>query len=150
VYGTWGGNAVPPPDHGVSAEEERRLQSAWDGITQWAGNQIVEIFPSAQQQHQQSSQAHMTQSDMYDSDAEETRSQSSGGAQMGAHVQTLEQQHQDILLSMIPGDKSKRSIRIYPASRPNSRSTENTNGDDGKKLREKASGVFGKMDLGTT
>ncbi|KPI45825.1 uncharacterized protein AB675_949 [Cyphellophora attinorum] len=152
VYGTWGGNAVPPPDHGISAEEERRLQSAWDGITQWAGNQIVEIFPSAQQQQHPPalSQAHMTQSNMYDSDAEETRSQRSDGAQMnGAHVQTLEQQHQDILLSMIPGDKSKRSIRIYPASRPNSRSTENTNGIEGKKLREKASGVFGKMDLGT-
>lgn len=37
AYGTWGGNAVAPPDHGISAEEERRLQNAWDGITQWAG-----------------------------------------------------------------------------------------------------------------
>lgn len=40
VYGTWGGNAVPPPDHGITAEEERRLQHAWDGITQWAGKYV--------------------------------------------------------------------------------------------------------------
>lgn len=39
--------------------------------------------------------------------------------------------HQDILLSLIPGDKSKRSIRIYPASRPSSK--------DAQSLRSKAS-----------
>lgn len=40
--------------------------------------------------------------------------------------------YQDILLSMIPGDKSKRSIRIYPASRPGSRA-------DADSIRSKAS-----------
>jgi hypothetical protein len=37
AYGTWGGNAVSPPDHGLNVEDERRLQSAWNGITEWAG-----------------------------------------------------------------------------------------------------------------
>lgn len=63
-------------------------------------------------------------------------------------------QHQDILLSMIPGDKSKRSIRIYPASRPGT--------GDAQSVRSKASqtklngstrsiksreGVFVKLDV---
>merc|ERR1711939_125195 len=39
--------------------------------------------------------------------------------------------HHDILLSLIPGDKSKRSIRIYPASRPTSK--------DAQSLRSKSS-----------
>ena len=37
AYGTWGGHAPVTPDHGMSVEEERQLQTAWDGITAWAG-----------------------------------------------------------------------------------------------------------------
>lgn len=145
-YGTWGGNAVPPPDHGISAEEERRLQNAWDGITQWAGNQIVEIFPSSH--YVQPNMTQSSSSNMYDSDAEET-SVTGAAVHHGENTRMTEQQHQDILLSMIPGDKSKRSIRIYSASRPNSRQTaEGVHGIEDKKIRQKASGVFVKMDLG--
>lgn len=86
----------------------------------------------------------MTQPAMSDSDAEDASANSGDAA---AHAQSVEQQHQDILLSMIPGDKSKRSIRIYPASRPNSRQTDGVNGIEDKKLKEKASGVFVKMNL---
>ena len=144
VYGTWGGNTVPPPpDHGISAEEERRLQHAWDGITTWAGNQIVEIFPTNTQQHQ----PNMTQAaPMYDSDASE-QGEVNGHGENGQKTAMEQQQHQDILLSMIPGDKSKRSIRIYPSSRPSSRQA-GGGMEVNRKLKEKASGVFQKMDLG--
>lgn len=81
---------------------------------------------------------------MYDSDAEESATE---GLEGQRNAQLLEQQHQDILLSMIPGDKSKRSIRIYPASRPNSRQTDGTNGAEDRKIKEKASGVFVKMNV---
>ena len=155
AYGTWGGNAVPPPDHGISAEEERRLQTAWDGITQWAGNQIVEIFPSQHRVQnlnnlsQQQAQAHNHQM-VYDSEGSSEERADGGRADYAdgaAHARALERQHQDILLSMIPGDKSKRSIRIYPRSRPSSRQTDRTNGEVDSKLKEKASGIFVKLNV---
>jgi hypothetical protein len=102
-------------------------------------SQIVEIFPS---QHR-AQHLNLTQSQQYDSDAEETRP----NGEPSATNAFAEQQHQDILLSMIPGDKSKRSIRIFPASRPNSRSTERTNGHLDGKIKEKASGIFVKMNV---
>lgn len=99
-------------------------------------SQIVEIFPS---QHR-AQHLNLTQSHLYDSDAEEARPNGEAAANG-----LSEQQHQDILLSMIPGDKSKRSIRIFPASRPASRSTEQTNGHADDKIKEKASGIFVRM-----
>ena len=64
------------------------------------------------------------------------------------------QSYHDILLSMIPGDKSKRSIRIYPASRPSSSSkdapsvrSKNSNSRLNGNTKEKAAGVFVKLDV---
>jgi hypothetical protein len=153
AYGTWGGNGntAPPPDHGISADEERRLQTAWDGITTWAGNQIVEIFPS---QHRAQGLGGLNHVGVAEGDEGGNNVGLNGGN--GAAEQRereRERQHQDILLSMIPGDKSKRSIRIYPSSRPGSRQTESLNGNgsahgEGEhKIREKASGVFVKLNV---
>lgn len=73
----------------------------------WANDQIVEIFPvGARQQH--------LATNLAGSIASLPQSQTDGNGSNGI----INSQHQDILLSMIPGDKSKRSIRIYPASRP--------------------------------
>ena len=76
----------------------------------WASDQIVEIFPITTKQ-QQAAFANVAQGDSTDG--------------------MTSSQHQDILLSMIPGDKSKRSIRIYPASRPGT--------GDAQSVRSKAS-----------
>lgn len=93
TYHAQGSHGMPP--HNVmSPEEVRREQEALDNITRWAGEQVVEIFPHAQK-----------------AGPEATGSGASDGH---------ESMHHDILLSMIPGDKSKKSIRIYPASRPES------------------------------
>ena len=83
-----------PPQNVMSPEEIRREQEALDNITRWAGEQVVEIFP-----HVHKNTAEASGSGMSDKDRA---------------------MHHDILLSMIPGDKSKKSIRIYPASRPES------------------------------
>jgi hypothetical protein len=78
----------------MSPEEIRREQQALDSITRWAGEQVVEIFPHAQK----------------------ATVEVSGPAASDKN----QAMYHDILLSMIPGDKSKKSIRIYPASRPES------------------------------
>lgn len=78
----------------MSREEIRREQQALDNITRWAGEQVVEIFP-----HTQRATAEVSGPGSSDKDRA---------------------MHHDIMLSMIPGDKSKKSIRIYPASRPES------------------------------
>lgn len=123
--------------YAVGWQVSRRLHYSWNSVTD-DSSQIVEIFPS---QHR-AQHLNLTQTQQYDSDADETRP--------GREPSTngiSEQQHQDILLSMIPGDKSKRSIRIFPASRPTSRSTETTNGHPDGKVKEKASGIFVKMNV---
>ncbi|KAI1611282.1 hypothetical protein EDD36DRAFT_466235 [Exophiala viscosa] len=107
-YGTWGASNVPAQNV-MSAEEVQREQEALDNITRWASDQIVEIFP-----HQHKSLTMST-------------SQINGHTENGGPSST----HHDILLSLIPGDKSKRSIRIYPASRPTSK--------DASSLRSKSS-----------
>lgn len=81
----------------------------------WASDQIVEIFPVSQRNLQVQNLNNSTVS---------LPSTSDNGFDGQQH-------HQDILLSMIPGDKSKRSIRIYPANRPVSR--------DADSVRSKAS-----------
>jgi hypothetical protein len=78
----------------MNPEEVKREQEALDNITRWAGEQVVEIFP-----HVQKTTIEASSSGVSDKD---------------------KAMHHDILLSMIPGDKSKKSIRIYPASRPES------------------------------
>ncbi|KIV81182.1 hypothetical protein PV11_08619 [Exophiala sideris] len=107
-YGTWGASNVPAQNV-MSPEEVQREQEALDNITRWASDQIVEIFP-----HQHKSLTMST-------------SQINGHTENGGPSST----HHDILLSLIPGDKSKRSIRIYPASRPTSK--------DASSLRSKSS-----------
>jgi hypothetical protein len=93
VYTGQGAHGIPPQNV-MSPEEIRREQQALDSITRWAGEQVVEIFPYAQKATAEAS---------------------------GAGASDKERaMHHDILLSMIPGEKSKRSIRIYPASRPES------------------------------
>lgn len=95
-YGTYTGQASHgiPPQNVMSPEEVKREQEALQNITRWAGEQVVEIFPHAHRNTMEGS--------------------SSGASNKDKAM------HHDILLSMIPGDKSKKSIRIYPASRPES------------------------------
>lgn len=88
-------------------------------IMRWASDQIVEIFPINPQRNQISSMSNVNGST--------TSLQHADGPPNGMTSSA----HQDILLSMIPGDKSKRSIRIYPASRPTSK--------DAQSVRSKAS-----------
>lgn len=82
-------------------------------------SQIVEIFPS---QHRSLA--------MPTSQLNGTHLTNTTG-EINAAPSTSSTAHQDILLSLIPGDKSKRSIRIYPASRPSSK--------DAQSLRSKTS-----------
>ena len=102
-YGNVNGAYNVPGPHGISPqnvmspEEIRREQEALDNITRWAGEQVVEIFPHA---HKNTAEA--------------------SGSSMSDKDRAM---HHDILLSMIPGDKSKKSIRVYPASRPESAAT---------------------------
>ncbi|KAH0843564.1 hypothetical protein FOPE_09089 [Fonsecaea pedrosoi] len=115
-YGTWGASSVPPQNL-MSPEEVQREQEALDGIARWASDQIVEIFP------------HHHRSLVMSAPQLNGLSHASVGEQTATNPSSS--QHQDILLSLIPGDKSKRSIRIYPASRPTSKS--------GMSLRSKSS-----------
>ncbi|KIW24781.1 uncharacterized protein PV07_10474 [Cladophialophora immunda] len=115
-YGTWGASSVPPQNL-MSPEEVQREQEALDGIARWASDQIVEIFP------------HNHRSLIMSGSLLNGVNHASVGEQITANPSSS--QHQDILLSLIPGDKSKRSIRIYPASRPTSKS--------GQSLRSKSS-----------
>jgi hypothetical protein len=74
-----------------------------------------------------------------------------------SHSEVQGQSYHDILLSMIPGDKSKRSIRIYPSSRPSSSSKDapsvKSKGSNSRlngnvsSAREKAAGVYVKLDV---
>lgn len=90
-------------------------------IVRWANDQIVEIFPVNTRQQQQ------LVTNLNSSATSLPQSQIDGNGVNGM----TSSQHQDILLSMIPGDKSKRSIRIYPASRPGTA--------DAQSVRSKAS-----------
>lgn len=102
-YGSWN-QPNAPPQNIMSPEEVRREQQALDNITRWASDQIVEIFPH---QHR----------NLVASSGQLNGFSDGNGNGNGINASA----HQDILLSMIPGDKSKRSIRIYPASRPGSK-----------------------------
>ena len=113
----------------MSPEELHREQKALDGIARWASDQIVEIFP-----HTLGRSLAMSNSQLNGNGA----NHAGNGDQ--TNTAPSASQHQDILLSLIPGDKSKRSIRIYPASRPTSKS--------GLSLRSKSS-IVGGMDGGS-
>ena len=139
TYPTYANGYQPtPPPNALSPEEQRAEREALDSITRWASDQIVEIFPHGHKLGASGLNG-MTSSGMTDSTNE---------------IQTTEQTqaHQDILLSMIPGDKSKRGIRIYPASRPGSRSASKdasslkSKGSTGQ-LSGKGSGVFVKLNV---
>ena len=117
-YGGWHQTPAPVPN-ALSQEDQQRQDEAMDSIMRWASDQIVEIFPAASRiqhvsQQQQNVSSHMAN---VDSSLASLQSQNGSQAMTGS-------QHQDILLSMIPGDKSKRSIRIYPASRPGTTETD--------------------------
>lgn len=76
-------------------------------------------------------------------------SQINGNAENGTSNST----HHDILLSLIPGDKSKRSIRIYSASRPTSKDAQSLRskgsfaGINGANGAHKDTGVLVKLDV---
>ncbi|KAL6245467.1 hypothetical protein RBB50_007466 [Rhinocladiella similis] len=131
-YGTWGASNVSAQNV-LNPEEARREQEALDNITRWASDQIVEIFPH---QHK----GLMTMS----------TSQINGHSENGAAPSSS---HHDILLSLIPGDKSKRSIRIYPASRPTSKDAQSLHsktsfgGLNGASVRSKDSAVLVTLDV---
>jgi hypothetical protein len=144
AYGTWGAQPIPPAG-GLSAEDVRREQEEFNRIAQKASDQIVEIFPH---HHPKSNLNAHSNGHMDGATGEDSSSQLDVNAQS----------YQDILLSLIPGDKSKRSIRIYPASRPSSSANDTPsmrskgsssrlrNGEGGQ-ARDIASGVFVKLDV---
>lgn len=99
-------------------EQQKREEEAMRNIMRWASDQIVEIFPINPQRAQMPPTANLNGSTI-------------SLPQADGHNGMTNSTHQDILLSMIPGDKSKRSIRIYPASRPTSK--------DAQSVRSKAS-----------
>ena len=141
-YGTWGNHAIPP-ENMMSPEEVQREQEEFSRITQKASDHIVEIFP-----HNHPSMRNVTSPPPH---INGQLDQSNGE---GSQHEAQGQSYHDILLSMIPGDKSKRSIRIYPASRPNSLSrdassmkSKNSNSRLDRSLKEKAVGVFVKLDV---
>ena len=109
-YGAW---HQPPAQqlNAASPEDQKREQEAMHNIMRWASDQIVEIFPiNSRQQQMQATNGIASVSSMNGSIVSLPQLDDADGM--------MRTQHQDILLSMIPGDKSKRSIRIYPASRP--------------------------------
>lgn len=140
-YGGWQQNqAPPPPPNALSPAEAKRQREALDDILRWASNQIVEIFPTNTQPQLLVSSNHLQTSDRQDEDEDDEDgdaidsdrdNESDGSSEEVAPKRLSASNHQDILLSMIPGDKSKRSIRIYPASRPSSK--------DATSIRSKAS-----------
>ena len=116
-YNAWHQPPAPQPN-ALSAEDQKREQEAMNNIMRWASDQIVEIFPVTTKQPQSS-----VSQNVNGSIASLPQLEGSNGMTTSLH--------QDILLSMIPGDKSKRSIRIYPASRPGT--------GDAESVRSKAS-----------
>lgn len=98
-----------------------------------SSSQIVEIFPHRTNLSNLNlnSQTNLTQSTILQPTSTNSTDKSNNAVNGNGNGMTASA-HQDILLSMIPGDKSKRSIRIYPASRPASRA-------DGESLRSKSS-----------
>lgn len=109
-YGAWHQPPAPQPN-ALSPEDQKREQEAMHNIMRWASDQIVEIFPiHARQQQMQAANDIAGASNTNGSVVSLPQADDADGM--------MRAQHQDILLSMIPGDKSKRSIRIYPASRP--------------------------------
>lgn len=141
---TWNhGYQMPPPPNGMSPEEAVREQRAFDNITRWASDQIVEIFPHQPRDLGTNVNGHAQESE---ESSEENEQRKEGLRRM------KEQEHQDILLSMIPGDKSKRSIRIYPASRPSSRDARSMRSQASREKvngygKRESSGVFVKLDV---
>lgn len=145
-YGAWQQAPAPQPSV-MSPEDQKREQEAMHNIMRWASDQIVEIFPvSTRGQHVQNGNGLPATPNLNGSIVSLPATDSTNGM--------TSSQHQDILLSMIPGDKSKRSIRIYPASRPGT--------GDAQSVRSKAShtrlngstrsskskeGVFVKLDV---
>lgn len=117
-YNAWHQPTAPVPN-ALSPEDQKREQEAMNNIMRWASDQIVEIFPVTGRQSQPLVSQNMNGS--------VTSLSQMDGPSNGMTTS----QHQDILLSMIPGDKSKRSIRIYPASRPST--------SDAQSVRSKAS-----------
>jgi Late endosomal/lysosomal adaptor and MAPK and MTOR activator len=148
-YGTWGNHAIPP-ENIMSPEEIQRERSEFNRITQHASDQIVEIFPHAHHN------ARNIASPPPQINGQSDHSIRSGMNGLGLQHENQGQSYHDILLSMIPGDKSKRSIRIYPASRPSSSSRDapsvRSNGSNSRlnangKEKERAAGVFAKLNV---
>lgn len=117
-YNAWHQPTAPQPN-APTPEDQKREQEAMNNIMRWASDQIVEIFPVTARQPRP-----LVSQNMNGSVASLPQLEGSSNGMTTS-------QHQDILLSMIPGDKSKRSIRIYPASRPGTA--------DAQSVRSKAS-----------
>lgn len=130
----------------MSPEEVQREQRALDHISRWASDQIVEIFPHSLGRALGGMGMSTSLLNGSSGTGTGTGSRSTSASNLlglqqqqqqqqsqlnGAAGSSSQQQHQDILLSLIPGDKARRSIRIYPASRPTSKS--------GQSLRSKSS-----------
>jgi hypothetical protein len=89
----------------MTEEEIIRENAALEDISRKASDQTVEVFPSAFAMRA----------------AQLQNGNGNGGAQTENVVRENELQ-QDILMSLIPGSKGRRSIRVHPPSRPTSKS----------------------------
>jgi len=126
-------------------------------IMRWASDQIVEIFPvvTAQRSLQQQQQTQKLNTSSTTASSPSTVDGDGMSSDEATTQQQRQQQHQDILMNMIPGDKSKRSIRIYPASRPVSQDADSVRSKaDQMRLngsmrgqKGKESGVFVKLNV---
>lgn len=113
----------------MSPEELKREQEALENITRWTGDHIVEIFPHK----------HRRQLD------------ANGDSSLNDGPSAYE-----AFLSQIPGDKSTKSLKVYPTPRPGSQasgsstrsklSSSKLNGS----VRGKDSRVFVKLDVDLT
>jgi hypothetical protein len=131
----------------MSPEEMQREQSALDKISRGLSDHVVEIFP-----HNLARSLALSTSQLLNGNGHNHMS----NGEHPAHVAAESVQQQDILLTLVPGDKSKRSIRIYPPSRPTSKSGHSIrsrdsagNGMNGGSTRRKTgeSSVLVKLDV---
>jgi hypothetical protein len=90
----------------MTEEEIIRENAALEDISRKASDQTVEVFPSAFAMR---------------ASQQQINGNGNAGAQVDQAMRGNEMQ-QDILMSLIPGSKGRRSIRIHPPSRPTSKS----------------------------
>lgn len=153
----------------MNPEEARREQEALDNITRWASEYVVPFRPVEARNLSILSNIDLNSRsqivEIFPHQHKNLMTMSTSTSQINGHHSVVENgaaaappssssHHHDILLSLIPGDKSKRSIRIYPASRPTSKDAQSLHskssfgGLNGASVRSKdSSSVLVTLDI---